>query len=213
MRIYIALLRGINVSGKKIVTMPELKQVFTAAGYSSVTTYINSGNVIFKSGKSDPDGIRQILEKRIEARFGFEVKVIVIGLDELNRYLSECPFKEDALGAGEKIYLTLLSKLPSKQEVGAIEIKKGDIDEHVLRGKVVYLLVKNGYSNTSLNNTFLENVNDSHQWPDAVNCISALWALIYERSLRRSNGIVNCSGADKLPYRIDPDKYYRYADY
>ena len=156
MRIYIALLRGINVNGNKIVPMAALKQLFTAAGYSGVTTYINSGNMIFKSAESEPDEIRQILEMRIEARFGFEVKVIVIGLEELNRYLAECPFKEDALGPGEKIYLTLLSKLPSKQAVRAIEIRKGDGDLDVLRGRVVYLLVKNGYSNTSLNNTFLE---------------------------------------------------------
>ncbi len=156
MRIYVALLRGINVSGKKTVPMPELKKLFSDAGYTSISTYINSGNVVFKSEKSDPDAIRQILEERIEAKFGFEVKVIVIELAELVSCLAQCPFKERSLGAGEQIYLTFLSKPPSRQAVGAIENRKGDSDEHVLRGKVVYLLVKNGYSNTSLNNKFLE---------------------------------------------------------
>ena len=144
------------MSGKKTVPMPELKKLFIEAGYAGVYTYINSGNVVFRAAKPDPDAIRKILEERIESRFGFEVKVIVIALAELISYLAECPFDENSLREGEKIYLTFLSKLPSKQSVGAIEIGKGDTDAHVLKGKVVYLLVKNGYSQTNLNNAYLE---------------------------------------------------------
>ena len=89
-------------------------------------------------------------------KFGFEVKVIVVGLGELKQYLAECPYSENGLKGSEKIYLTLLSAFPSKAAAAAIETSDGDTDEHLLTGKVIHLLVKNGYTKTRLNNMFLE---------------------------------------------------------
>jgi len=75
--IYIALLRGINVGGNNKVSMQELKLVFEQAGMKNVKTYINSGNVLFESDLASRTEIAKRLEKAIEARFGFAVKVLV----------------------------------------------------------------------------------------------------------------------------------------
>lgn len=75
--IYVALLRGINVGGNNKVEMKRLKAVFEQAGMTDVVTYINSGNVIFQSMQKDEKKLTGILEKAIEAEFGFYVKVLV----------------------------------------------------------------------------------------------------------------------------------------
>lgn len=75
--IYVALLRGINVGGTRKVDMKQLKHTFERAGLDDVRTYINSGNVIFRSDSTDPGELASILETAIQADFGFEVKVLV----------------------------------------------------------------------------------------------------------------------------------------
>jgi uncharacterized protein (DUF1697 family) len=75
--IYIALLRGINVGGNNKVSMQELKLVLEQAGMKNVKTYINSGNVLFESELMGTTKIAALLEKVIEAKFGFNVKVLV----------------------------------------------------------------------------------------------------------------------------------------
>lgn len=74
--IYVALLRGINVGGKNKVEMARLKETFESAGADRVTTYINSGNVIFEDTRSS-DELAPLLESVIEDEFGFFVKVLL----------------------------------------------------------------------------------------------------------------------------------------
>lgn len=77
MSTYIALLRGINVGGNNKVEMKKLRTVFEALGFSDVTTYINSGNVIFSSPRKDGESFVPEIEKAIQKSFGFAVRVIV----------------------------------------------------------------------------------------------------------------------------------------
>ena len=73
----IALLRGINVGGNNKVNMSELKKVFERAGMQNVSTYINSGNVVFESDINSKDKATNILEKAIETSLGLSIKVII----------------------------------------------------------------------------------------------------------------------------------------
>src|SRR5688500_3865363 len=75
--IYVALLRGINVGGKNKVEMKKLKEVFEKAGMTSVTTYINSGNVIFSSSVRSKAQLARTLEKAIAKAFGFHIDVMI----------------------------------------------------------------------------------------------------------------------------------------
>jgi uncharacterized protein (DUF1697 family) len=81
--IYVALLRGINVGGKNKVDMKALKAVFEDAGMTSVTTYINSGNVVFSSRARNRARLAARLEEAIASHFGFDVKVLVHDLDAI----------------------------------------------------------------------------------------------------------------------------------
>ena len=79
--IYVALLRGINVGGKNRVDMKELRAVFEDAGMTGVTTYINSGNVVFASRARNHAKLAARLEDAIAAHFGFSIKVLVRDLE------------------------------------------------------------------------------------------------------------------------------------
>ncbi len=89
--IYVALLRGINVGGNSKVEMVRLKQVFEKIGHTNVSTYINSGNVIFDSSEKNDETLVKKLEKEIEKEFGFNVKVVVKSLKEMEVINAKLP--------------------------------------------------------------------------------------------------------------------------
>ncbi|WP_228410532.1 DUF1697 domain-containing protein [Erysipelothrix piscisicarius] len=76
MKTYIALLRGINVGGKHKVPMADLKQIFESLGYTTVKTYINSGNVIFKSENEALRSMQEALEGTLKDFFHFEIPLV-----------------------------------------------------------------------------------------------------------------------------------------
>ena len=91
MKRYIALLRGINISGKNKISMSELKAEFEALGFYEVVTYLNSGNVVFTSKTDNTNNTKSIIEKMIVEKFGIAIHVYVIDLDELKDILSNSP--------------------------------------------------------------------------------------------------------------------------
>lgn len=88
---YVALLRGINVGGNNRVPMVELRVCFEKAGFENVVTYINSGNVIFESGKSSLTELVEICETAIEKQFGFRVVCSVISAKDLHEAVRNAP--------------------------------------------------------------------------------------------------------------------------
>lgn len=86
MTVYIALLRGINVGGKNIIKMNDLKKVFESIGLNEVQTYIQSGNVLFKSSEENELLLKKI-EHEIEKVFGFSVTVIIKIRELICRYI------------------------------------------------------------------------------------------------------------------------------
>ncbi|HJR87565.1 MAG TPA: DUF1697 domain-containing protein [Acidimicrobiia bacterium] len=89
--VYVALLRGINVGGKNKMEMARLKATFEAAGMKDVTTYINSGNVVFSDNRRKAATITTTLEKAIEADFGLAIKVLVRDLPTIKKILKALP--------------------------------------------------------------------------------------------------------------------------
>jgi len=88
---YIALLRGINVGGKNIIKMEQLKQVFDDMGFSDVKTYIQSGNVIFRTAKSDKLKLTDRIENQLQKNFSAEIKTLVLTADDLAETVENAP--------------------------------------------------------------------------------------------------------------------------
>ena len=88
---YIALLRGINVSGKNKVPMADLKTAFESLGYSEVQTYLNSGNVMFSAEEEDTAVLADTVRNMLGERYGMDIPVFVIRREELEHLMSEAP--------------------------------------------------------------------------------------------------------------------------
>ena len=88
---YIALLRGVNISGKNKVPMAELKKAFEKLGVGAVKTYLNSGNVIFSSDEENIGSLTDRIETMIKERFGLDILVFVISKEDLEDILQHAP--------------------------------------------------------------------------------------------------------------------------
>ena len=87
---YVALLRGINVGGKSKVEMPRLKLVFESLGCEDVSTYINSGNVIFSDARSSKELI-PLIEKSIAQEFELNIRIVLRDLTNIKKLCDELP--------------------------------------------------------------------------------------------------------------------------
>jgi uncharacterized protein (DUF1697 family) len=156
MKKYIALLRGINVSGQKKIKMSDLKILFEDLSFTNVQTYIQSGNVLFTSKLNDKKAIRSKIEKKISDKFGYKVDVILKTLDELKRAIKSNPFLKDKKKSSERIYYTFLSENPSLSNTKILNEIDHTPEQFILNGDVIYLFLPNGAGKAKLNNNFFE---------------------------------------------------------
>jgi uncharacterized protein (DUF1697 family) len=91
---YVALLRGINVGGHKLIKMEELRRVLEGPGFANVQTFIASGNVIFDSSETDPRALAKKIERKLTKAFGHEIAVVILELDALASMAKRNPFKK-----------------------------------------------------------------------------------------------------------------------
>jgi uncharacterized protein (DUF1697 family) len=154
----ISILRGINVSGQKKILMTDLKTLYVGLGFSEVTTYIQSGNVIFKTIlKLSISGLSEKIEQAIEEKYHFHVPVIIRTADEMHLILSSNPFLDEAGIDKEKLHVTFLDEEPDPTLVNAIQKYYFPPDTFRINGREVYLYCPGGSGNTKLSNTFFEN--------------------------------------------------------
>lgn len=156
MTTYISLLRGINVSGQKLIKMDALKTMYRQLNFKNVETYLQSGNVIFRDDKSNLSDFATTISSQIKAQFGFEVPVIVFKVDDLKEMIDANPFTNDLKMDPQFLHVTFLASEPKEFDFETITAKKSTGEEIALINKAVYLYCPNGYGRTKLTNTFLE---------------------------------------------------------
>ncbi|MCH4824406.1 DUF1697 domain-containing protein [Gramella lutea] len=150
----IAILRGINVGGKRKILMADLKALFEKTGLENIKTYIQSGNIIFNSNSNNFE-LEKILENSIRERFGFNVPVIVRNSDELQNSITHNPFYNKNADIN-KLHLTFLKEKPSKEYLDEIQSFNYEPDNFKIDGQNVFLFIDGKYHKTKLSNTFFE---------------------------------------------------------
>ena len=153
---YIALLRGINVSGHKPVPMADLRKLFAKLGFADAQTYIQSGNVVFTSAGKDAAKIGKAIEAGIGKAFGFEVPVVVRSLAALRAALAANPYGKEKLAENERLYITFLAAAPGKAEAAKLEAIVDANDEVKVKGADVFLRIGAGYGKSVFSNTLVE---------------------------------------------------------
>jgi uncharacterized protein (DUF1697 family) len=158
MPIYISLLRGINVGAHKRIKMDQLRASFEALGFEQVKTYIQSGNVIFKTIKLSPALLSERIEKRILTDFGFPVSVVSRTVDEMAKIVEGNPFLKKRSIDPDKLHIMFLSSAPTATALKNFAGITAAPDQSCFFGKELYLYLPNGTAESSLMKSQLDRV-------------------------------------------------------
>jgi uncharacterized protein (DUF1697 family) len=153
---HIAFLRGINVGGKNLIKMPALKAHFEALGLENVSTYLQSGNVLF-TAKS----------KRLPIEYGLEVPVVVFSGEELAEVIRNNPFPE-ATADPAKLLVMFLATSPTENQVAGLDPNRSRLDRFRVVNRQIYIQLARGAADTKLTNAYfdskLKTVSTGRNW-------------------------------------------------
>jgi uncharacterized protein (DUF1697 family) len=148
---YLALLRGINVGGKNLIKMADLRIAVEAMGFSDVETYIQSGNVLFRAPRQKREVLAAGIESRLSRRFGTELKVVLLTEAQLKGVVEGAP-----RGFGGKLHrcdvLFVRKPLTVKKAFGVLEFRPGIDSAWPGPGVVYYSRLDSRASGSRLSN-------------------------------------------------------------
>jgi uncharacterized protein (DUF1697 family) len=151
---HVALLRGINVTGKNMLPMKELAQMFSDAGCSHVRTYIQSGNVIFEA-PGEAVKIAQVITAKIEKKFGYRVPIIIRTSAQLLKTIHGNPFLK--AGVDQKwLHVYFLAHSPNAGAIATLDPARSAPDAFHVRGQEIYLHLPNGMGRSKLTNAYFD---------------------------------------------------------
>jgi uncharacterized protein (DUF1697 family) len=152
---HVALLRGLNVGGKNILPMSDLRALFTAAGCRDVRTYIQSGNVIFTADADAIASLPEAVAARITERFGFRTPVILRTGAELADVIRHNPFIAQG-AATEELHVSFLAERPNATQIDSLDPNRSPPDTFVVRGQEIYLRFPRGLGRTKLTSEYFD---------------------------------------------------------
>ena len=157
MNTYIAILRGINVSGKNKIKMERLREVLRVAGLQSVQTYIQSGNIIFQTESNKPGELATIISGAIQKEWAYEVPTLVLTREEVIAAKENNPFyKKNPEIDITKLCVTFMENIPDEKLRNAITLPTNCKDFFEIQGKQIFLYCPGGFGRTKLTNNFFE---------------------------------------------------------
>jgi uncharacterized protein (DUF1697 family) len=154
LKTYIALLRGINLGARNKVAMADLRALFSGLGAEDVTTYVQSGNVVFKSPEA-AGPLVEVIEKSIRRDLGLSVSVMLRTRSQMAKVLAGNPFGGQK-GDATKLHVTFLAAKPAGARVRKLDPKLSAPDEFRVVGGEIYLLCPNGYGRSQFSNAYFE---------------------------------------------------------
>jgi uncharacterized protein (DUF1697 family) len=152
MKTWIALLRGVNVGGKNKLPMKALAAELATIGMSDIRTYIQSGNVIFRSPDAQVATVLAAeIRAAIKAKFGFEPHVIVISAKELADSVANNPFSELSLDSdGKALHFFFLAEAPRNFDQDRLAAVRRQSERWQVEGRILYLHTPQGFGNSKL---------------------------------------------------------------
>jgi uncharacterized protein (DUF1697 family) len=151
---WIALLRGINLGARNKVAMADLRELFAGLGAEDVTTYVQSGNVVFGSTLSRAE-LGKAIAQEIRSRLGLDLTVVLLTGAEVDRLVEGNPFAK-AQPDPVKLHVTFLAEPADAGRTRAVEQLEFEPDEFRVTRKAVYLHCPQGYGRSKLSNAFFE---------------------------------------------------------
>jgi uncharacterized protein (DUF1697 family) len=158
MRVYIALLRGINVGGHNPVRMNRLQELCAGLGFEQVETYIQSGNVVFKTAKRSAADLSKVIEKKILRQFGFAITAFCKSSVEMGQVIQDNPLAKMRGIDSTKLHVSFLAEAPAEDAVKKLAGFAAGGEQLRCSGCELYLYCPDGYGKSKLSNMNVERV-------------------------------------------------------
>jgi|TARA_B110000438_G_scaffold298195_1_gene345945 uncharacterized protein (DUF1697 family) len=151
---HLSLLRGINVAGHRKLKMAELTALYEALGFTEVTSYLQSGNILFSSADTEA-ALAKRIETALQKTFGLDVSVRVFSKAEWLRLAANNPLTAQQGVDAQFLHLTVLFEEP-KTAVEAIHLPLSDDEAGAYANNHYYLYCPHGYGRTKIHNSYFE---------------------------------------------------------
>ena len=142
MTTYIAFLRAINVGGRNLIKMADLRGAFESLRLKNVRTYIQSGNVVFEAAEANAEALAKKIEKKLLQSFGFEVPVFLRTMSQLEDILKQDPFKRIQPNEDIRTFVTFLSAEPATTPPLPLIFPKENAEVLAINNGAVFLLCR-----------------------------------------------------------------------
>ena len=153
---YITLLRGINLGGHKTIRMEQLRACFEGLGFQNVRTHVQSGNVVFETGKGLTAVLSDKISKCIQREFGFPVSIVIRTAKEMGEIVRANPFLKKPGIDHSKLHVTFLSAVAPVTATKDLEPLALSAEQFRINGREIYLYCPEGYGRTKLSNNAIE---------------------------------------------------------
>lgn len=153
---HLALLRGINVSGHKMIKMEELRKALESIGFTNVSTYIQSGNVFVDSDEESAAKVGFLIKQEIFKTFGHDVPVIMVTKEDLQACLERNEFLNESDVDLKKLYVSFISSELPENMITQLNLNFIKPDKIQLDGRRIYLKYDISPAKTKLDNKWIE---------------------------------------------------------
>ncbi len=154
MATWVVLLRGVNVGGANRLAMAELRELITSLGHTEISTYIQSGNIVLTSARTDRAGLAAEICDSIEATFGLVVSAVLRTPDELRATLAANPYATEPNTT--RVLVTFLADVPSPDTVARLERDRFVPDRFELLGSELFAHYPNGSGRSKMTLDYFE---------------------------------------------------------
>ena len=153
---YVAMLRGVNVTGHNSIKMEQLRELCDRLSFQKVETYVQSGNIVFQAKTENPTLLSKRICESILDAFGFETPVIVRTSKEMENVIANNPFLKEKEVDSSKLYITFLREATQKSSLNTNAKFATSKDRFFLASREIYLYCHEGYGRTKLSNNAIE---------------------------------------------------------
>ena len=153
---YLALFRGINVSGHNMIKMDALKKMLENMGFQNIETYIQSGNIFFDSEEENAASVGFKIKQEISKVFGYDVPVIMISKTDLELCFKNNPYLKEKECDIKKLYVAFISKELTAAAINDLKISNFKPDEAAIDSNRIYIKYAIGAGKTNLDQKYIE---------------------------------------------------------
>lgn len=175
---HIALLRAVNVGGRNLLAMADLRRLFAALGFPDARTLLQSGNVVFDGGARGSADLERLLEEKTERRLKTRVDYMIRTSDELEEVVARNPFSKEAKDDPGHLVVMFLKSAPPREAVTALQGAIRGPEQVRVTGRHAYIAYPDGIGRSKLTPGLIETKLDTRGTGRNWNTILKLLALV-----------------------------------